>query len=423
MKKLLSILLALLMVFSLAACNQSGQGGEEGGNQGGEQSGEKTTVTLWHSYTNKQQEFIDNAIAEFNASQDKYEVVAEFQSGGEITDKTYQATMAGNGPDMLINFPSEASRYVLENKLVDLEEYLSKDTVGLLSGSSLEEAKSFTDGKMHFIQLVNSEPIFIYNKDVYDELGLEAPATWDDLVANCEKIKAAYPDMAPFAFDSEIDGAQMLIMQTGNKMFDKDGIYFDAPEVYERMKFYQDNIANGNFTNSKIGDYYSNDFVAKSLASYIGSIAGYYYVLTDDGPSVGFGPCPQLNESNPWVPAWNRGFMVFDYGADRAAGSAAFIDFFLEPARNADFCIAATYPAAFEATRQQPAYQEFINGGAKAAYDCIRPQYSGVFPAITTQLYNRNAMRNLMSAVAGGADVETSVKEAVSYIEGELAAE
>ena len=407
------------MVLSLAACNQGG------GNNGGTAApAEKTKVVLWHSYTKAQNDFIDQAVADFNASQDQYEVVAEFQSSGEITDKTYQAVMAGNGPDMLINFPSEASRYVLDNKLVDLETVLSADTIGLLSGSALEESKSFTDGKMHFIQLVNSEPIFIYNKDVYDELGLTAPATWDELVANCEKIKAAHPEMAPFAFDSETDGAQMLIMQTGNKMFDANGIYLDAPEVVERMKFYQDNIANGNFTNSKVGDYYSEDFVARNLASYIGSIAGYYYVITDGGPSVGFGPCPQLNESSPWVPAWNRGFMVFDYQDEaRAKGAGAFIDFFLQPERNAEFCVVATYPAAFEATRQQKVYQDFINGSAKAAYDCVRPEYSGTFPAITTQLYARTALRNLMSAAAGGADIETAVKDAVSYIEGELAAE
>ena len=415
--------LSVLALGMLVGCTQQ-TSNNGGGNAEETPSGGKTKVVLWHSYTKAQNDFIDNAVAEFNASQDEVEVVAEFQSSSEITDKTYQAVMAGNGPDMLINFPSEASRYVLDNKLVDLETVLSADTVGLLGGSALEEAKSFTDGKMHFIQIVNSEPIFIYNKDIYDELGLTAPKTWDELVANCEKIKEAYPDVAPFAFDSETDGAQMLIMQTGNKMFDADGIYLDAPEVVERMQFYQDNILNGNFTNAKVGDYYSDDFVAGTLASYIGSIAGYYYVITDDGPTVGFGPCPQLDMDNQWVPAWNRGFMVFDYADEaRAAGAGKFIDFFCEPARNAEFCAIAAYPAAFEATKQEPAYQEFVNGDAKAAYDCLNPEHSGTFPAITTQVYNRTAMRNLMSAVAGGADVEESVKAAVAYIEEQLAAE
>ena len=77
MKKLLSILLALLMVFSLAACNQGGGNSANAG--GNEQPAEKTKVTVWHTYTEGQLEYLEKAIADFNASQELYEVVAESQ--------------------------------------------------------------------------------------------------------------------------------------------------------------------------------------------------------------------------------------------------------------------------------------------------------------------------------------------------------
>ena len=32
---------------------------------------------------------------------------------------------------------------------------------------------------------------WLYNKNVYEELDLEVPTTWDELMANCEAIKAA----------------------------------------------------------------------------------------------------------------------------------------------------------------------------------------------------------------------------------------
>ena len=39
--------------------------------------------------------------------------------------------------------------------------------------------------------------ILYYNKTVFEELGLEPPKNFDELMAACEAIKAAYPDMAP----------------------------------------------------------------------------------------------------------------------------------------------------------------------------------------------------------------------------------
>lgn len=38
----------------------------------------------------------------------------------------------------------------------------------------------------------------VYRTDVFEELGLEAPKTWDDIVTAGEAIKAAKPDMLPF---------------------------------------------------------------------------------------------------------------------------------------------------------------------------------------------------------------------------------
>lgn len=405
MKKLFKGFLTLALLVGLTACS------------GGGSTGGKTTVTIWHTYTEGQLEYLEKAVADFNASQDKYEVVAESQPYDGFTDKVYQAVMAGNGPDMIIHYASEAAKYVADDKVVDLSTVLSADTIALMGEGTKAEATSFADGKLHILPIVSSGPVFFYNKAIYEELGLSAPATWADLQANCEKIKEKYPDKFGFAFDSETDGAQTLIMQTGNKMFDSEGIYFNTPEVAEQLKYYQDNIQKGLFTNSKVGNYFSEDFNTESLVAYIGSAAGAPYLEVE----YGIGAVPQGGKVE-WVPAWNRGMIVFNYGDEnRAKASGAFIDFFAEPEMNAGWCVACNYPATFKKTMETETYKEFV--AKNESFQYLNAEHAGAFPAVTAQAYARTALQTLMSQVAGGADINKALEEAVKYIEDEMAAE
>ena len=429
MKKFISLLLVFVMVLSLAACAKQQTSQEPAADETEEAAEEATeeateeasayegTVTIWHTYTDAQLEYLEKAVEEFNAAHPGMTVVAESQPYDGFTDKVYQAVMAGNGPDMIIHYASEAAKYLEDGKLVDMEQYLDPATVAKLPAPTMEEATSFADGKLHILPIVSSGPIFFYNQAIYDELNLSAPETWADLVENCKAIKEKYPDKFGFAFDSETDGAATLIMQTGNQMFDAENIYFNTPEVAEQMKFYQDNIANGYFTNAKVGNYFSEDFNAETLVAYIGSAAGAPYLEIP----YGMGKVPQ-GGSVEWTPAWNRGIIIFDYNDENRAGiSAAFTDFFAEAEMNAGWCEACNYPALFEDTMATDTYKNFAANNESFTY--LHPEYAGAFPAVTTQAFARTALQNLMSQVAGGTDVNTALEEAVKYIEDELAAQ
>lgn len=434
MKKFFSVLLATSMIAALTACGGTQQqapaepaateeAAEEEATE--EPAAEETaeapayegTVTIWHTYTDAQLEYLENAVAAFNESHPGMTVVAESQAYEGFTDKVYQAVMAGNGPDIIIHYASEAAKYLEDGKLVDMEQYLDPATVAKLPAPTLAEATSFADGKLHILPIVSSGPIFFYNQAIYDELGLKAPETWEELAENCKAIKEKYPDKFGFAFDSETDGAATLIMQTGNKMFDAENIYFNTPEVAEQMKYYQDNIAAGYFTNAKVGNYFSEDFNAETLVSYIGSAAGVPYLEIP----FGMGKVPQ-GGSVEWTPAWNRGIIIFNYDDENRAGvAAAFTDFFAEAEMNAGWCVACNYPALFEDTMATQTYKDFA--AANESFNYLHPEYAGAFPAVTTQAFARTALQTMMSQVAGGTDVNQALEEAVTYIEDELAAQ
>lgn len=439
MKKLFTLLLSGVLAFSLVGCNSTAKPEEEKKEEETKEeakeetkeeetkeeetaSTEKTVVTIWHSYTDAQEEYLNKAATDFNASQDAYELKVESQPKDGLQDKIYQAVMAGNGPDLYFDYASTAARYVEDGKVVDLEKYLSAETVAKLPEGAKVEATSFTDGKLHQLPMVSSGPVAFYNNDIMTELGLEAPKTWDELLDVCRKILEAHPELdGAFALDSTTDVANCLIFQTGNKQYDPTTkeVLFNTPEVAAQFQKIADAYAEGLFIDvSGLNDgYCSSAYNNGQIAGFIGSVAGLPYIK---GAPLMYGIVPQ-GGSTEWAPAWNRGMMIFDYGDEnRIKAAAAFTDYFADPEVNAGWCVAVNYPALFADTMETETYKSFVANNEIFKY--LNVAAAGA-PSATDNNIIRSAMQNLMAALQGGTPVQDALDAAVEEIEDELAAQ
>ena len=406
MKKLLMILLSVMMVLGLAACSNNSQAGD----------GEKTQVVIWHSYTKDQQKFIDQAVADFNANNNgNIEVVVETQPGQDFESKVMNAVRAGNGPDIIIHYATEAANYVNDNLVADLTAYINDPGIGIadyqstVDAGAWEEANSFSDGKMHIVPLITSGPVFFYNADLYDELGLKAPTTWAELEENSRAIKEAYPDKYGFAFDSLTDGGQTLISQTGNALVDAENktVTFNTPEVIEQVEWFQRGVEDKLYMVTPTQEYFSNDFNSGVLASYIGSVAGVPYLELENWAVA---PLPQGGEVE-WTPAWNRGAIIF--ASDEATEKAAFefVKYFASPEVNAEFCKVANYASPYAATREQEVYKQHV--ADNDALNALRPENAGSFPAIPGVATVREEVQKMFTEAATGVkDAATAVADA-----------
>ena len=92
---------------------------------------EKIRVVYWHTYTDQHEEALADIIRGFNASQERYEVVAEQQPYSEIDGKLLQAARNGTGPDLVNMFPSDAVNYKNDGLLVDLAPYINAPETGI----------------------------------------------------------------------------------------------------------------------------------------------------------------------------------------------------------------------------------------------------------------------------------------------------
>jgi raffinose/stachyose/melibiose transport system substrate-binding protein len=171
---------AALALVTLVAC---------GGGSSGSASGGKTTITL----------LIDNADATVKAAQ---AVVSAFeQANPDITVKTDTRPQGGDGDNLVKTKLSTGDMEdVFWYNSGSLLQALSpaKTLVDLTNDPALKDTDpSFfptvtQDGKIYGAPVGTAMGGgILYNKDVYNKLGLQIPKSWSDFESNSDKIKAA----------------------------------------------------------------------------------------------------------------------------------------------------------------------------------------------------------------------------------------
>lgn len=144
-------------------------------------SSEKTTLTLWHTWTNKQSQTaaIEKLVNKFNTSQDKIEVKVEL--GKNVS------TDSGEVPDITVvdnpNTAALANQGLLADITNKMNDYEYKDNFypGPIASCML-------NGKYYGIPLGSNDLALYYNKDMFNAAGLKPPTTFNELKNTAKKL-------------------------------------------------------------------------------------------------------------------------------------------------------------------------------------------------------------------------------------------
>jgi len=421
LKKTLTMLLALVLTLGLfaPALAQS-----------------KTQVVLWHTYTEEQESSLQEIAQAYNAQNAEVEVVVQSQPGSGFLDKVFNGVRTGTGPNFIINFSSEAAKYVSADNeedtfVLDFAQYLTPEALervkANLAPDVYEETVIFEDGKMHIMPVYRSGPMIFYNKTMLDELGLEVPKTWEELETASRAIRERY-DVAGFGTDSLTDTAQMLLMQNGSGYIDLENkkVVIDNPQAAERVQWFGDLVREGIFTLNPTGQYFSNDFSSKLVGIYFGSNAGYKYLFPD---GFELGVAPAINDGvQLWYPAWNRSAIAFKVNEAADKATVDFISYLTNPENSAKFSIAVGAISPYLDAVALPEYQEYLNDGSLMteslkAVEANLP-HAGVLPIVSISATLRTELERAVTRVATGeATAEDALKEAAEIVNAEWAAE
>ena len=381
----------------------------------------KVKVSIWSTFTNDQDAYLRKTAEEFNASQDRYEVEVQTQPNQNFTSTVYNAVVNGEGPDIIFNYASEASKYVGAGLVANLDEYIYDDEIGIENFDELlpeylfDEINGFEDGHIHYLPGATTGPILYYNKTLLEELNLEVPKTWADLEAVSKAIKAAKPEVTPFGIDSKVDITQTVILESGAGYIDVENkkVLFDG--AVDAVAWLGQQIQDGLFAlTAPSGGYFSNDFNAGLVAMYYGSCAGVPYI-DPNGFEYGVAPAPSTGDENAAYTIWNRGPIVFSANGEEAAeGAYLFVKYMLATPEVAEgWAEAMIALTPWKNAQQVEGYEVFV--ASQPALGAVEGNFDiGVsFPSVTGASETRDAIGEMITVVGGGADAAEALAACV----------
>ncbi len=254
-KRLLSIVLAISTVMSLAACGSSDTSGNtsEAVSQSAASdvqngSGEAKHLTLWTIVKNDAATKVFNDAAANFKKTNNVEVEIQFFENDPYKTKLKTVMGSGQAPDIFHSWGGAwLKQFVDEEQVLEITDKTS-DFKSQLSEAAWD-LDTF-DGKVYGVPYILTGTVIYYNKALFDKYGLTFPKTWDEM----QNVAKTFKDngIIPFAMGNKgaWPGAMYYIYQyirfggkdaiitgledKGNGVFDKDA-FINAGKNIKQM--------------------------------------------------------------------------------------------------------------------------------------------------------------------------------------------
>lgn len=311
-------------------------------------------ASFWYSYGGRNREVLEELIARFHASQQRYRIDATFQgSYFEALGKLRTALITHEGPDVT-HVIGEVLPYLWEaGVLEDLTPYTKSEQP--LDMSELIPALT-QDGYFDYgprrgeiplfaLPFNRSTPIAYYDRDLFAARGLQPPTTWAEL----RQVAAALTErkgeqVVRWGFAVPVDWWfwVALLYQAGGALLDDSGQtpLFAGPEGRAALQLLADmarvdrtlRLPPGQDFNS--WEVTNNDFLAGKVAMIWTSTAFLSYLSDNASFRVGAAPLPGQRQRG--VPSGGTFFVMLRRASPAAKEAAwAFLAFMMQPEQTA----------------------------------------------------------------------------------------
>ncbi|MFC5234718.1 sugar ABC transporter substrate-binding protein [Pseudonocardia zijingensis] len=299
-----TVALAAAAALALAGCgSQSGDDAGAGGDR---------TLTVWimEGTNPDSQPFFDELSAAFQ-QRTGAALDVQFMQWGAAKDRFTTAIAGGTTPDVAEVGTTWVGEFGDSGALVDLGPRVQE--AGLIDSflPGLVEAGTL-DGALYGMPWYAGVRSVVYRTDVFAELGLQPPTTWDELVAVGRRIKEARPDLLPLpiAGDNEFI-VYPFLWGAGGEIATKNGETWtsgvDSPQSRAGIQFYADlALEHGfstpaaatwretdlrdSFTKGQSAMIFSGSWTPKAILEAAPDLEGKIGVFPLPGPNVGLAP-------------------------------------------------------------------------------------------------------------------------------------
>ncbi|MCC2030196.1 sugar ABC transporter substrate-binding protein [Microbacterium sp. NPDC077644] len=422
MKKRVLSIVALGVTASLGLAGCAAGGGEGDGGTDGE--GQTLNVWIMKGTNPDATAFYDEVSAAFEEETGAKVEIEEVQ-WADAHDRFVTAIAGGTTPDVAETGTTWTAEFADAGALLPIDEYVDGED-GLRDDlvEGLEVAGTY-DEELYGMPWYAGVRALVYRTDIFEELGLEAPKTWDDIVTAGEAIKKAHPEMMAFPVPGDAEfQVYPWVWGAGGEIATLDGDTWtselDSAESQEGIQFYTDLATEHGFSSAgattwketDLSDAFSQGNVAMMLSGswtpgslveanpdLEGKIGAAVIPGKDGGiaPSVlGGSHLSIFNTTKNADLAWE--FTKMMTTGEFAEKWASQTGYFPGVASAMEEALASTDPLV------APFAQQMVDGGASVP---VTPNFGAVQAKKTT-----NAM--MQSILSGQKDVATATKDAAA---------
>ncbi|WZL74108.1 sugar ABC transporter substrate-binding protein [Clostridiaceae bacterium 35-E11] len=222
MKKLLSLLLAVVLLVSLTACGskqESTDTAESAAPAGNEELSGTIVVWSWDVALKSLQDSAEN----FKKLHPNVEFQFEDMGTGQIYDKMLTGLASGTGLPDVVSFEGErVPAYVAKfpDGFVDLTNEVNVDDFLPIKISEVT-----VNGKIMAYPWDGAPAGLFYRTDLFEQAGIKAEdiKTWDDFIEAGKKMDAIGVKMLPLAASKDNTVYRLILNQLGSFYFDENG--------------------------------------------------------------------------------------------------------------------------------------------------------------------------------------------------------
>lgn len=378
-----------------------------------ELTNEPITIEIWHAMGESNQALLQKYADSFKEIYPNVTVVIPAGVGNYDTLKTntINAITANDMPNLIQGYPDHVAEYLNGKAVVKLDPYINSTQWGLngdddindIIGSYLEENSQYdAAGTYYSLPFNKSTEVMIFNKTVFDELDIDYPETWQDIIAAAPALKAYGDAQAeakllkdnPSATAAEIAAAKKLIVpasydSTGNAFitftrqfggaytsinfstFKGQLLWNDNAQTTAAMQFLKDNKHIITLPEYWDQQYASTPFVNEQTFVTIGSSAGIRYNIPATDPTtgeplfeIGVAPVP-YNANYPELKAviqQGTNISLMDTGSEQEKlASWLFLKHLISLENTIDWAMNTGYLPVRTSAYTSATYQEFLN--------------------------------------------------------------
>ncbi|MDF2560964.1 MAG: ABC-type sugar transport system, periplasmic component [Microbacterium sp.] len=403
---------------ALAGC-AAGDDSADAGSAGGE-----LTFSNWQFLEDGKGPIIWDAVKGYTGPDDNVELTKVEIPFANYADKLSTELGAGGGPDVMVLQDSQFASLVDAGVLEPLDDIADElgDTL-----NNTNEAGVFDGGQYGFNWERPTYSTVIYNKDIFAELGLEVPTTFDEFLTTAKTIKdeLGISGWAGRHQTAEIDGWTLemanWIYGFGGELSDGKKLTIDKAENVEAVEAFLETFASGvapigddastfraKFGQGQVGMLFENSGVATTITSNPDNAV--------NGQNMGAAPLPLAN------PGSNSQLIIaVNANSDNKEAAKDFVRWVL--GEEGQTAIRAGLGASAMATDVEPdaAFLE-ANPWATQFLEAAKTSKSTLVDGFETE--SKVVWREVLTAVedlrVNGGDVKAKLAEVQESLEAEL---